>query len=157
MDDTIVKQSSQRITQPPVVNNSPAQSGQPASRIMEPSSVSVSIEHAPVANIKAVEQPQELIKESVGEVSIPVELEHFVEHAPNTEKPVVSQAAQEAGVTVSQAYAPVSATPENNNLYPMTYEEAVLKKKASKMGEAIKWFSALVIYQWKKLNPNTGK
>jgi hypothetical protein len=144
MDDTIVNQSS-------------AKPGQPVSRIMEPSSVSVNIEHSPVSNDKIIEHQPEFIKESVGEVSIPAELEHIVELTQDYEKPIVPREAQEAGVTVSQAYAPVPTTPTNNNLFPMTYEEAILKKKTSKMGEAIKWFAAEVMYQWKKLNPNTGK
>jgi hypothetical protein len=117
---------------------------QPVGRIME-------------APISPVHHGQVLpITESTPEISIPQELVDIVKKGHDVEVPL-SPDVQQLGVTSANAAVPVKPMlPENINI-PMSYEEATLKKKSSKISDALKWFADLVIYQWKKLKPDLYK
>lgn len=122
-------------------------------------------EHGPISTTSGAvpETPQgsgnDVIKHAPVEVAIPTEVKEVgVTHGSDTE-PKLTEEIKKAGVTVSTAVNVPS--PKKNTLpkipLPMTYEEAVIKKKQSKMKDAVKWLAAKIIYQWRKVDPELYK
>jgi len=107
--------------------------------------------------VTAPTPPQEIAKPTHPEVVVPQELSGVVEKSPDTERPQIDQQAADAGVAAAKesTFLPASAT--GSIKLPMTYEEALLKKKNAKFQDGVKWFAAYVAYQWKKINPNLEK
>jgi len=161
-------QQEQKQAPPQVVSDKPVQEQgvtQPsdqtiASPVQQASSQQVSVtsggkEGAPMVTAPVV--PQETVSASLPEVVIPQEVQPIVEKSPETDKPEVDNAAEQAGVSLAKESAPIPASATASIKLPMTYEEAILKKKNSKFRQSIKWLAAVIEYQWKKLNPNLYK
>lgn len=95
---------------------------------------------------------------SVPEFSASSEVEKIVEKSPDQEKPEISKAVSDAGVTHS---GPGIITVDRNNFsvtkMPETYEQAVEEEKKTQLHDSRHWFAAMIMYIWRKLNPTLGK
>jgi hypothetical protein len=97
------------------------------------------------------------VQPTVPEVAIEKNIEHVVEKSPDTEKPQLSQAVKAAGVTLSGPGIPVDENVFGVKSLPMTYEEALVQDKQTKMKDSKHWLAELVMYVWRKLDPTIGK
>ena len=99
---------------------------------------------------------QEGIRPSVPEVAISQELAHMVEAAKETESPFLPPELQNAGVKAAKEAVPVPPNPLGVQALPMSYQKSmqtIEENRKSKLSEGIRWFSELVAYQWRKVNP----
>lgn len=95
---------------------------------------------------------------STPEFSASPEVENIVEASPNQEKPDLSKAVQDAGVTHSgPGVIDVAQNDFGVKKLPMTYQQAAVDEKKTEFKESKHWFSALIMYIWRKLNPDVGK
>lgn len=85
--------------------------------------------------------------------AISPEIEPFVEKTSDQEKPTLSQAVQDAGVTHSGPG--MIAVDENpfgvTQMPPITLQQAVVEEKKTGFKESKHWFMGLVEYIWRKL------
>ncbi len=71
------------------------------------------------------------------EVHIPQELQHVVGKGPDA--------------------LPTIATPTDLIHLPMTYEQALKKKKTTRFWDSMHWLAASIMYQWTKYDPDIVK
>lgn len=94
---------------------------------------------------------------AVPEFSTSPEVEKIVEKSPDQERPDLPKTVQDAGVTHS---GPGIITVDKNNFevtkMPETYEQAVKEEKKTQLHDSRHWFSAMIMYIWRKLNPTIG-
>ncbi len=155
MSDAVVSNQN-RPVQPPVAS---AQPPAPVSRpVAAPPISGGNPEHGPVSTTSAAvpETPvagNDVIKHVPVEVAIPTEVKAAGVMPGSDIEPKLTEEIKKAGVTVSTdaPVIPAMAPPT------MTYDEAVIKKKQSKMKDAVKWLAAKIIYQWRKIDPELYK
>lgn len=139
---------------------------QPAAQPQQPVAVTPAIispvnrEHGPVSTATtSVEQPEldiineEVLRSSHPEVKVPQELEHIVEKGEDASLDEADKRLEELGVQLSSDSTSSSLNSPANIQLPMTYDQALVKQKRSKVKDSIAWLAALIMYQWKKINP----
>ena len=86
------------------------------------------------------------------------EVKEIVEKSPDQEKPDLPKAVQDAGVTHS---GPGVIDVEENQFgvkkLPITYHQASVEEKVTKLHDSKHWLMGTVMYIWRKLNPKFGK
>jgi hypothetical protein len=123
------------------LNTPPMPSSAPAGKEREPVS-------APFPDVSKMSETQIIEEEKVLEK----ELESIVEKSPDVEKPQIPDEAKQAGLTHAKESTPMPVVSSGNIVLPMTYEEAKLTRKKYRWRDSISWFTALVMYHWKKIN-----
>jgi hypothetical protein len=117
-----------------------------------PSSAPAGKEHEPVPSpfpdVSKMSETQIIEEEKVLEK----ELESIVEKSPDVEKPQIPEEAKQAGLTHAKESTPMPVVSSSNIVLPMTYEEAKLTRKKYKWRDSVSWFTALIMYHWKKMN-----
>lgn len=86
------------------------------------------------------------------EKAVERELEKIVAESPDTEKPNIPEEVKKIGVDLAREEKPVPVTPIGAIKFPMTYDEAKLFSKKSKITSSITWLAAIVMYHIKKLS-----
>jgi len=136
-------------------NQLPANQQQP---IVQPPSVTVGKEYAPIHVASTVEQqPTPVMQLSSPELAIPKELANFVESAPNTENLVIPDSLQKLGITQAPATTLAPNAVAVPTQLPMSYAQAYLTQHHEKIKNSIKWFAAVVVRELRKLNPTIYK
>jgi hypothetical protein len=98
------------------------------------------------------------VQPSVPEFAPSQEVAPFVEKSPDQEKPDLPKVVQDAGVTVSgPGVIDVKQNSFGVKKLPVTYEQAVIEEKVTELHDSKHWLMGMVIYIWRKLNPNIGK
>jgi hypothetical protein len=138
-------------------SNLPTEPVQSSQQNKMPSTISVNKE-GPVAVIAEnpdVNQEASEIGPTTPELSAKQELEGIVEKSPDQEKPDLPKVVQDAGVTHSGPGV-ISVSQNNFGVTKMpakTFQQAVEEEKKTPLHDSKHWFSALLMYIWRKINP----
>ena len=106
---------------------------------------------------QTLEAQQVEVQPTVPEIAVEKSVEHVVEKSVDTEKPKLTAAVKAAGVTLSGPGIPVDENAFGVKSLPMTYEEAVIQDKQTRMNDSKHWLAELVMYVWHKIDPTIGK
>ena len=151
--------------QPPVTiqTNSVAQ----PSKIPTQTTISVGKESAPavIAQETGSEEQAVSVETANIEPKIDASVEHMVEKSPDREKPELSEAVQQAGVTHSgPGIIPdkiiVQEIPDNKfgiTALAVPYEQAALEEKKAPFKSSKHWLMGIYEYVWRKINPDLGR
>ena len=86
------------------------------------------------------------------------EVKEVVEKSPDQEKPDLPKVVQDAGVTHSgPGVIDVSENQFGVKKLPITYHQAAVEEKVTKLHDSKHWLMGTVMYIWRKLNPKLGK
>jgi len=86
------------------------------------------------------------------------EVEKFVEKSPDQEKPDLPKVVQNAGVTYSgPGVIDIKQNSFGIKKLPVTYDQAVVEEKVTELHDSKHWFMGMVMYIWRKLNPDISK
>ncbi len=132
---------------------------QPAPPSM-PQTISLNREEAPVQTAISQESSQAVevkIAPSVPEVAVEKSVEQVVEISPNIEKPELPKIVKDAGVTLSGPGVPIQENSFGVTKLPMTYQQAAIEVKKTKLNDSRHWFVAKLMYIWRKINPDIAK
>lgn len=89
------------------------------------------------------------------EVKVPPEVkEAGVEKQSDAGELKLDKQVEQAGVTLAKENTLVSTEPSGSVQLPMTYMQAVQKKKKSGLWNSVTWLAGEIAYQWKKLKPD---
>jgi hypothetical protein len=85
------------------------------------------------------------------------EVEKIVEKSADQEKPTIPQVVQDAGVTHS---GPGVIDVQQNDFgikkLPVTYQQAAVEEKKTRMHDSKHWLMGMIMYIWRKVNPKLG-
>lgn len=142
--------------------NTPPFRPQQSGRFVEPPSVSGHREHGPIGTAKSeftnpIEQQPEIAPSTPPEIMIPPELKNTVEKGPDAEELKIDKDMRLAGVKLAKESTPVITTPTDTIHLPMTYIQALQKKKKTPFWDGVHWLAALIMYQWYKYSPGNFK
>jgi hypothetical protein len=101
----------------------------------------------------------------IPEFSASSEVKEIVEKSPDQEKPDLPQIVQDAGMKhsdpgVTHSGLGVIDVEENQfgvKKLPITYHQAAVEEKVTKLHDSKHWLMGTVMYIWRKLNPKFGK
>ena len=159
------------LSKAPVTISSGNKEGQPAMIIAESPSGDEEEEvvaapqetKAQVAGQQGVGDGEEEVAElqpTIPEVSASPEVEKIVEKSPDLEKPNLPDAVKVAGVTHSGPGV-IDVDVKENALgitkLPITYQQAAVQEKVTKLHDSKHWLMGTVMYIWRKLHPKLGK
>lgn len=149
-------------TTPVPANTTPPVASPQAGRFVEPPAISGNREHGPISTAKSefakpVEVQSEIAPSTPPEIMIPQELKNRVEKGPDAHQPKIEKETRLAGMELAKESTPVITTPTGIIHLPLTYTQALQKKKESRLIDSIHWLAALVMYQWRKYDPDNIK
>ncbi len=108
-----------------------------------------------------IEEEVAEIRPSVPEISASPEVEKVIEKSSDQEKPEIPKVLQDAGVTHSGPGIPVDVDVKQNSFgvkkLPITYQQAAVEEKVTKLHDSKHWLMGTVMYIWRKLHPKLGK
>jgi hypothetical protein len=99
-----------------------------------------------------------IVSPSVPEFESTPEVEKFVEKTPDQENPVISKEVERAGVTHSgPGVIDTTSAPIPVAKIPVSYDVAVVEEKQTKLHDSKHWLMGMVVYIWRKVNPDITK
>lgn len=87
------------------------------------------------------------------EVPLSPELKTIGVEQGSDNEPLLTDEIKKAGVTASVQTDPVVAATTTTLPLPKTFEQAKEDFKRSKFKDGLKWLAALIMYQWRRINP----
>jgi hypothetical protein len=147
----------QPATAPPVNQQDPSQNTQ-----VNPSTVPTGKEHEPQAITHGEAQNQQeptpqITSSEHPEVNIPGEVKNVVEHGPDAKEPVIPKQITQSQSNPPQPPGHTITTPSGVISLPMTYAQAMQTKKTTGSSDSLHWLAALIMYQWRKHDPDAAK
>lgn len=151
-----ISQNQKQITQDVTPQQQQVGSGQPPEG-------SGGKEHEPGTAVKPesvdrASSPQMEIKPVAhSEITPPRELENTAEKGPDAKEPKIEEELRHAGVKLAKESTPLITTPTGKIQLPLNYSQAVQKKKKTSFFDSVHWYAALIMYLWKKHDPDIVK
>jgi hypothetical protein len=90
------------------------------------------------------------------EVAIPGELETIIEKGSDAKEPVIQKEPPQSDSLPKESINEIK-TPWGFIRLPMTYANALQKKKNTNIKYSLHWLAALIIYQWKKYDSDVTR
>lgn len=138
----------------PIRTSVPAETAQ----FTEESSPQPSAQEAGNMHAPAVKEEQQVeITSAVPEIAVEKSVESVIEKSVDTEKPEIPEELKKVGVTHSGPGIPIETNKFAVTTMPMKFEEAKVMDKASSIKDSKHWLAELVMYVWRKIDPNIEK
>ncbi len=140
-----------QVNTPPLQNTTVSTPPPPAGKEHEPV-------NAPVVESKSpAEQIPEITQSEHPELKISDELKKVAEQGPDAKEPEIPREVVKPLATPAQQDVQVIATPSGNVKLPKTYAQAQQTKKSTATSDSIHWLATLIMYQWRKYDPDSAK
>ncbi len=163
MDNSTQTQSVQgkvgtRMQAPTPIADRPVQevSNTPKESLVDKPTVPASVhpEHDPIS-VDAKVEKQKIVEESKSEAVISPEVSEFVKPGPDSLSNSLPEDIEELGVVLTDENAPMELAiidDQQKPDLPMSFEDATIAQKKSKIRSGLRWLATLILEQWKVFN-----